>query len=61
MSSFLATWRRALLDLRASYRQGTSKLHGSDRSKYTLPEQTRRGVGPGVGAAAAVTQFAVTE
>eukprot|EP00969_Alexandrium_andersonii_P191840 8473021-Alexandrium_andersonii.AAC.1 len=60
MASFLLVWRRATVDLKASYRRGGAGARQIDYSRSVVPEQTNRGVGPGVGLATTVAQIQVT-
>eukprot|EP00969_Alexandrium_andersonii_P264460 11688517-Alexandrium_andersonii.AAC.1 len=59
MPSFLMAWHRATVDLKASYRRGGRRNLGVGRAQYIVPEQTKRGVGPGVGLTTTVTQIHV--
>eukprot|EP00969_Alexandrium_andersonii_P338473 14958595-Alexandrium_andersonii.AAC.1 len=43
-----------------AYRRGDASTRRIDYSRYVVPEQTNRGVGPGIGLVTTVTQIHVT-
>eukprot|EP00969_Alexandrium_andersonii_P339402 15002526-Alexandrium_andersonii.AAC.1 len=60
MASFLTVWHRATVDLRMAYTNGEGRDRRMDITRYVIPEQVSRGVGPGRGLVSTATQYVVT-
>eukprot|EP00969_Alexandrium_andersonii_P001255 56051-Alexandrium_andersonii.AAC.1 len=60
MASFLLVWHRATVDLKMALRRGDGLNRQVDLSRYVVPEQTLRGVGPGYALNTTVTQYHVS-